>query len=88
MPICPSQLPFVVMHNQHSSPMQFSPITPKFTLPKQKTLFIMNFFISFSPLYVKFDQKMLVMNFKNLIAQLCRNIIAHYLKRSLNNVWN
>jgi hypothetical protein len=32
----------------------------------------MNFFISFPLFYVKIDQEMLVMNFKNWIEHLCR----------------
>jgi hypothetical protein len=60
----------------------------KFHSPKIKTPYVMNFFISFSLFYVKIDQEMLVMNFINLIAHLCRkhHCTQHTLTRYLKNV--
>jgi hypothetical protein len=60
----------------------------KFHFPRTKTPFVMNFFISFSLFYVKIDQEMLVMNFINLIAHLCRkhHCTQHTLTRNLKNL--
>jgi hypothetical protein len=60
----------------------------KFHSTKTKTPFIMNVFISFSLFYVKIDQEMLVMNFKDLIAHLCRkhHCTQHTLTRNLKNL--
>jgi hypothetical protein len=60
----------------------------KFHSPKTKTPFVMNFFISFSLFNVKIDQEMLVMNFINLIAHLCRKhyCTQHTSTRNLKNL--
>jgi hypothetical protein len=60
----------------------------KFHSPKTKTPFIMNFYINFSFFNVKIDQEMLVMNFKSLIAHLCRkhHCTQHTLTRNLKNL--
>jgi hypothetical protein len=57
----------------------------KFHSPKTKTPFIMIFFINFSLFYVKINQEMLVMNFKNLIEHSCRkrHCTQHTLTRNL-----
>jgi hypothetical protein len=62
----------------------------KFHSPKTKTPFVMNFFISSSLFYVKIDQEILVMNFINLIAHLCRkhHCTQHTLTINLKNLWN
>jgi hypothetical protein len=44
----------------------------KFHSPKTKIPFVMKFFISFLLFYIKIDQEMLVMNFKNWITHLYR----------------
>ena len=62
----------------------------KFQSPKTKTPFVMNFFISSLLFYVKINQEILVMNFINLIAHLCRehHCTQHILTRNLKNLWN
>jgi hypothetical protein len=60
----------------------------KFHSPKTKNPFVMNFFIKFSLFYVEINQEMLVMNFKDWIAHLCRkhHCTQHTSTRNLKNV--
>jgi hypothetical protein len=60
----------------------------KFHSPKTKSLFIINFFISFSLFNVNLHKEMFMINFKNLIGHLCRehHCTQHILTRNLKNL--
>jgi hypothetical protein len=75
MPICPFII--TIIYDSHAISINQA----KFLSLKTKTLFGMNFLLC----YIKIDQKILVMNFKNSIAPICRkhHCIQHALTRIL-----